>query len=83
MNDAQFQQAALAAGFTQKQADFLKLHVARQPHTHDADQVFVGGDNSLNLDNWSDSVEERLDELESDEPEEEETEDAEETEDGV
>jgi hypothetical protein len=69
MTDAQFQQAAIAAGFSQSQAKFLAAHVAQHPHTHAPTEVMI--DDQSNLDDWSDAVEERLDELE-DEPDEDE-----------
>jgi len=61
MDPEQWKAAAIEAGFTPKQVDFLLQHGV--PHTHDADQIWIDRDNKLDLDEWSSGVEDTFEEL--------------------
>lgn len=37
---------AMGSGFSKQQAEFLHLHVAKAPHTHTPDQIFVDDENN-------------------------------------
>ena len=55
----------MAAGFSETQADFLLANGV--PHVHGPETIYVDEKRTTDLDEWSNSVEERLDDEEVEE----------------
>ena len=77
-----FVRDAMGSGFSKQQAEFLHLHVAKAPHTHTPDQIFVDDDNNT-LEDALATYDEQIEGIEAtlaEEDEEEESGEAEEAE---
>lgn len=72
MNASDFIRAATLAGASPELAKLLLDQFAIAGHSHGPAQVFVDAGGTLNLDEWSDNIEERLADVEGDEGDEDE-----------